>query len=150
MLLSQCVAVYSQHQTTIDAKLNAEANTIDIQHEITYKNKSENSLSELYFTDWVSSYSSPTTPLVKKFLNEFNTNLYIAKKNKRGFTTIHQILNTKNEKLYFHHLETQEDILKVSLKSPLEPNTSVTLRMNYSIKIQSDRFTDFGVDKKKN
>ena len=89
MLLSQCVAVYSQHQTTIDAKLNAEANTIDIQHEITYKNKSENSLSELYFTDWVSSYSSPTTPLVKKFLNEFNTNLYIAKKNKRGFTTIH-------------------------------------------------------------
>lgn len=150
MLLSQCVAVYSQHQTTIDAKLNAEAHTIDIQHEITYKNKSENSLSELYFTDWVSSYSSPTTPLVKKFLNEFNTNLYIAKKNKRGFTTIHQILNTKNEKLYFHHLETQEDILKVSLKSPLEPNASVTLRMNYSIKIQSDRFTDFGVDKKKN
>ena len=148
--LSGYFVAYSQHYNEVDAVLNTETQTIEIQQKLKFQNHFDTPLTEIYFTDWVSSYSSPTTPLVEKFLNEFNTNLYIAKSKKRGFTTIKEITTSENERLKFHHLETQEDILKVKLKSPLGPNESITLNLNYSVKIQNDRFTDYGVNKKGN
>lgn len=148
--LSGYFVAYSQHYNEVDAVLNTETQTIEIQQKLKFQNHFDTPLTEIYFTDWVSSYSSPTTPLVEKFLNEFNTNLYIAKSKKRGFTTIKEITTSENERLKFHHLETQEDILKVKLKSPLRPNESITLNLNYSVKIQNDRFTGYGVNKKGN
>ena len=71
-----------QHYNEVDAVLNTETQTIEIQQKLKFQNHFDTSLTEIYFTDWVSSYSSPTTPLVEKFLNEFNTNLYIAKSKK--------------------------------------------------------------------
>ena len=140
----------AQHLTKIDAVLKVETNTIEIQQELTFKNNFETPLTEIYFIDWTSSYSSPKTPLAEKFLNEFNTNLYIAKSKKRGFTKIKKIRNSKNEPLEFHHLETNEDILRVELKSALKQNETITLKMNYNVKVQSDQFTNYGVDKRGN
>lgn len=141
---------HAQHQAKIDATLNAKLHQIDIKHTYTFKNHHNSPLNELYFTDWISSYSSPTTPLVKKFLNEFNTNLYTAKSKQRGFTKIKNIEDINHGKLKFYHLQDQEDILKIELEKAILPNQSITLYMEYSIKIQSDRFTDYGVDKKGN
>ena len=141
---------YGQHQTKIDAVLHAETRQIDIKHTLTFKNSFDNPIKELYLTDWVSSYSNPNTPLVKKFLNEFNPNLYIAKSKNRGFTTIKSIKNSDQKDLDFYHLNDQEDILKIELKTALLPNESITLDMDYVLNIQSDRYTDYGVDKKGN
>ena len=80
--LSGYFVAYSQHYNEVDAVLNTETQTIEIQQKLKFQNHFDTPLTEIYFTDWVSSYSSPTTPLVEKFLNEFNTNLYIAKSKK--------------------------------------------------------------------
>ena len=141
---------YGQHQAKIDAVLHPDTHQIDIQHKLTLKNNFEQPIHELYLTDWTSSYSSPTTPLVKKFLNEFNPNLYIAKPKYRGFTTIKSIKSSDQINLNFYHLKDQEDILKIELETALLPNESITLHMNYVLKIQSDRYSDYGVDKKGN
>lgn len=141
---------YGQHQSKIDAVLHAETRQIDVKHTLTFKNSFDTPIKELYMTDWVSSYSSPNTPLVKKFLNEFNPNLYIAKPKDRGFTKIKNIKSLAQGDLIYYHLNDQEDILKIELKTPLLPNESITLNMDYVLKIQSDRFTDYGVDKKGN
>ncbi|MGB0186664.1 MAG: metalloprotease [Flavobacteriaceae bacterium] len=141
---------YGQHQAKIDAVLHPDVHQIDIQHKLTFKNNFEQPIHELYLTDWTSSYSSPTTPLVKKFLNEFNPNLYIAKPKDRGFTTINYIKSSDQIDLNFYHLKNQEDILKIELEKALLPNESITLDMDYVLKIQSDRYTDYGVDKKGN
>ena len=108
---------YGQHQAKIDAVLHADTHQIDIQHQLIFKNNFEQPIHELYLTDWTSSYSSPTTPLVKKFLNEFNPNLYIAKPKDRGFTTIKSIKSSDQINLNFYHLKDQEDILKIELET---------------------------------
>ena len=83
-LLSGYFAAYSQHHNEVDAVLNTETQTIEIQQKLRFENHFDTPLTEIYFTDWVSSYSSPTTPLAEKFLNDFNTNLYIARSKKEG------------------------------------------------------------------
>jgi len=83
-LLSGYFIAHSQHYNEVDAVLNTETQTIEIQQKLKFQNHFDTPLNEIYFTDWASSYSSPTTPLAEKFLNEFNTSLYIAKSKKRG------------------------------------------------------------------
>lgn len=141
---------YGQHQAKIDAELHTDTHQIHVKHNLVFNNAFERPINAIYLTDWVSSYSSPTTPLVKKFLNEFDTNLYIAKPKHRGYTKISSIKSLEHGDLIFYHLKNQEDILKIELKTPLLPNESITLDMEYMLKIQSDRFTDYGVDKKGN
>ena len=56
----------------IEAVLDAETNTITIKQRIDYHNTSDDTLNELYFNDWTSSFSSPTTPLANRFIEEFD------------------------------------------------------------------------------
>ena len=51
-------------------------------------------LSALYFNDWTSSYSSPTTPLANRFVEEFDNALLSVKPKDRGFTEITAIQNS--------------------------------------------------------
>ena len=131
----------------IEAVLNAENNTITIKQRIDYQNNSEESLSELYFNDWTSSYSSPTTPLANRFVEEFNNALLSVKPKDRGYTKISKILNSKGNNIEYTYLENHPDIFKVTLENELLPNTSTTLHFEYTLQIQNDRFTGYGVTK---
>ena len=137
--------VYGQHAMQIEGLLDAELNTITIKQRIDYHNTSENHLSELYFNDWTSSYSSPTTPLANRFVEEFNNALLDVKPKDRGFTTITKIQDSAGKNMEFSYLENHPDIFKVTLKDEVLPHTSITLYFNYTIQIQNDRFTGYGV-----
>ena len=98
--------------------------------------------------DWISSFSSPNSPLTKKLLNEFQTQLYIAKPKHRGYTTINSItIHNSKDELQFDREDDAIDILRIQLNSPLRPHDSVTIEMDYVLNIQSDRFTGYGVTK---
>ena len=134
-------SVYGQHAMQIEAVLDAETNKITITHRIDYQNNSEESLSELYFNDWTSSFSSPTTPLANRFVEEFNNALLSVKPKDRGYTKITKIQNSDGNPLDYTYLENHPDIFKVTLENELLPNTSTTFHFEYTLQIQNDRFT---------
>ena len=138
---------YGQHAMQIEGLLNAELNTITIKQRIEYHNTSENRLNELYFNDWTSSYSNPTTPLANRFVEEFNNALLSVKPKDRGHTTITEIQNSDGTSMEYFYLENHPDIFKVRLENELLPLTSIVLHFEYTIQIQNDRFTGYGVTK---
>ena len=144
--ISVC-SVYGQHAMQIEAVLDAETNTVTIKQQIDYRNNSDDNLSELYFNDWTSSFSSPTTPLANRFVEEFNNALLSVKAKDRGYTKINKIQNSNGDNIGYTYLENQPDIFKVTLEKNLLPNNSITLHFEYTLQIQSDRFTGYGVTK---
>lgn len=140
--------LWAQHRIEVRATVQPESNEIQIQQQIHYENQSEIALHEIHLNDWISSFSSPSSPLTKKFLNEFQTQLYTAKSKHRGYTTIKTIENTNsNKSLSFSRKWDAPDILKIKLDAPINPGDSVTISLTYNLQIPSDRFTNYGVTK---
>jgi hypothetical protein len=140
-------SVHGQHSMQIESVLDVETNTITIKQRIDYHNTSKDRLKELYFNDWTSSYSSPTTPLANRFVEEFNNALLDVKPIDRGLTKITAVKNTLGNSIDYKYLENHPDIFKVTLENELLPNTSTSLYFEYTLQIQNDRFTDYGVTK---
>jgi len=138
---------HGQHAMQIEGVLDAELNTITIKHRIDYHNTSDNSLNELYFNDWTSSYSSPTTPLSNRFVEEFNNDLLSLKPKERGYTKITTIKDSLGKSINYSYLENHPDIFKVSLENEVTPNATISLHFEYTLQIQNDRFTGYGVTK---
>jgi len=131
----------------IEGVLDAELNTITIKHRIDYHNTSDNSLNELYFNDWTSSYSSPTAPLSNRFVEEFNNDLLSLKPKDRGYTKITTIKDSLGKSINYSYLENHPDIFKVSLENEVIPNATISLHFEYTLQIQNDQFTGYGVTK---
>jgi hypothetical protein len=140
-------SVFGQQAMQIDAVLNADNYSISIKQRIDYQNNSEDPLNELYFNDWTSSFSSPTTPLAERFIEEFNSALLAVKSKDRGYTKITSIQNSKNDSLDYSYLQKHPDLFKVKLDTVLQPNAVTTLFFEYTLQIQNDKFTGYGVNK---
>ena len=146
-LLGWSNTAISQNEITINASLDHKKGEIKIIQFLKYENKTGKILKQIYLNDWISSYSISNTPLAKKFLNEFNTNLYITKEKNRGFTSINSIIDVENNRLNFNRLEDQQDLILVKLNNILNPNEFVLLKLIYTLKIQDGNFTGYGKNK---
>ena len=136
--------LYAQHDITIDATLKPTQRTLFIEQQITYQNTSEDQLSEIYFFDWANSFSSKTTPLAKRFAENYDSSFHFEKNEERGKTTIETITNTSDSPLKWERGEAV-DILKVILDTPLASGKSYTLNLKYAVKVPDARFTRYGV-----
>jgi hypothetical protein len=141
--------VYSQHDIRIDATLNTNLNELNIKQQIIYKNTSNSTLHEIFLNDWANSFSSKTTPLAKRFAENYDSSFHFEKNENRGKSTIFGITNEKSTPLIWHP-GNELDIIKVDLDEPLLPGSSYTLNIMYTVKIPSDAFTRYGVSKEKN
>ena len=140
--------IFAQNKIDIAADVDVENKTITISQIIEYKNETEITLNEIYFHDWNNSFSSKSTPLAKRFEEEFSTKFHLAKKEQRGYTEIQSIVS-ENASLKYSYLEDQPDVLKVNLNKPLEPQGSYKIKLEYSIVLPDATFTDFGFTKSK-
>ena len=140
----------SQHQIKVNAKVDPISNEITIEQQIIYRNNASASIEIIYLNDWVSSYSTSDTPLVKKFLNEFNTQLYVAKEKDRGRTKIESITTAEGDPVKFERPTDQQDFLKIILEQPLDQNEAISIQLKYVLKIQNARFTGYGFNKNGN
>ena len=138
---------HGQHAMKIEGVLDAKLNSITIKHRIDYHNTSEDSLNELYFNDWTSSFSGPSTPLSNRFVEEFNNDLLSVKSKDRGVTKITKIQDSLGENINYSYLENHPDIFKVTLENEVFPNSTISLHFEYTLQIQNDRFTGYGVTK---
>ena len=147
ILYTSVLHTHGQHSMQIEGVLDAELNTITLKHRIDYHNTSDNSLNELYFNDWTSSFSGPSTPLSNRFVEEFNSDLLSVKSKDRGVTKITKIQDSLGENINYSYLENHPDIFKVKLENEVFPNSTISLHFEYTLQIQNDRFTGYGVTK---
>ncbi len=140
-------SIYSFGQNRIDLKafLDVENKQVRINQTIEYFNISKDTLKTIYLNDWSNSYSTKSTPLAKRFAEEFSNKFHFAKNEERGFSVVTSLKNEQNSELQFTRLPDQLDIIKVELQEPLHPDHSYKISLNYIVQAPSDSFTRFGV-----
>ena len=143
------VSTQAQHTITINSILDIESNTLNISQEIQFKNTSNVSLNELYLSDWANSFSSKTTPLGKRFSENYSSSFHFEKDEDRGKTTNLNITNTNQTNVSWEHGD-ELDIVIVTLDEPLLPNETYLLNLKYTVKLPDDKFTRYGASENKN
>lgn len=137
---------FSQNSITIKAQLNDSLRTFDIEQELIYQNNSEDTLREIYLNDWANAFSSKSTPLARRFAEEFSRRFHFSKEIERGGTSINAISNSEGDILSWERPELHPDIIKVELPQALAPGEHFKILLSYKLKIPSDKFTRYGVD----
>ncbi|HBR55564.1 MAG TPA: metalloprotease [Flavobacteriaceae bacterium] len=143
------VPLCAQNKIFIEATLLPESESINITQKITFQNTSETSLDTLYFNDWANSFSTKTTPLAKRFAENFDSSFHFEKEEERGKTIIQQVefISDQNSATSATWQRGAAlDILKVPLAKPLAPKEAITLRFTYTVEVADDKFTRYGVD----
>ncbi len=138
-----CPQLWGQHTNEIVATLDGPTDQIRIRQHFTYHNQSDKGLSTLYFNDWNHAYSNKNTALAKRFGEEFNRSLHLAKDRERGYTTIKTIVDNNYAGLDWKR-EGNADIITVNLNEVLKPGESIQLFFTYTIKLPSAKFTGYG------
>lgn len=135
-----------QNAIKIKADLNIEKDELKIQQEIVFYNVSDSILQKIYLHNWPNSYRDRKTPLSKRFIQDLRKNLYFAKKEDLGETSISNV-SVNFENTYFKEVKNQADIIEVSLNTPLQPKDSVTIAATYIVKFPNAKFTGYGKTK---
>jgi hypothetical protein len=149
-MLLFCGALLAQNEINIHAIVEVETKTISIAQTIIYKNDSDTSLSEIYLNDWNHAYSTKSTPLAKRFEEEFSTKFHLAKSEQRGYTVVTSMKTTADSTaLTFSRLKAHPDIIKVVLHKPLRPGESYSLHLDYILMLPAATFTGYGFTKNK-
>ncbi|MEH6765282.1 MAG: metalloprotease [Aequorivita antarctica] len=136
----------AQHTLKIDATLNPSQKTLSIKQQITYKNNSEDTLKEIYLFDWANSFSSKTTPLGKRFAENYESAFHFEKNEDRGRTDIEKIYNNSSVSLQWQRGEAV-DILRIIPEIPIKPGDSYIFNLEYIVKVSDERYTRYGVNK---
>jgi hypothetical protein len=134
------------NNTTILAVLNTQTNELKIQQEINFYNKSDSTLSAVYFHNWANAYKDKNTPLANRFIENYSKTFHFANEKHRGSSKINSF-SVNYDLVTWEIAEQNPDILKVNLKQPLIPKGSIKIVATYTIKIPNDKFTNYGVGK---
>lgn len=140
------ISLRAQHTITIDALLKPATKELNITQQIVYNNRSNDTLREIYLNDWANSFSSKTTPLAKRFAENYDSSFHFEKDKDRGKTTIFSITNAQLTPITWQRGD-EVDIIKLSLDTPLLPGDSFSINLLYTVKVPNDRFTRYGVSK---
>ena len=135
---------FGQHNSHIVAEVNTSRKTVTIQQEIVFFNQSEDTLTSIVLNDWMNAYSSKTSPLAKRFSDEFYRGFHLAKDEERGSTNNLTISSIKKAPLSWERTEKNPDLITVELGTKLAPNQKTTLHLSYIVKVPSDKFTSYG------
>lgn len=135
---------FGQSSVSLTAVLNDSLKTIQIDQEIMYQNTDFDTLSFIYLNDWNNSFKDKSTPLAKRFSEDYIRRFHFARKEEWGNTEIRFLADENLDSLNWERPENAPDLIKIKLKSPLLPGESFKLKMAYSIKIPSEKFTRYG------
>ncbi len=132
-----------ENAISIKAHLFPKKNIVEIQQNITFFNKSKDTLQNIFLHNWANSFQNNETPLGKRFLEDYKKDFYFSKEKNRGNTKIYN-LSINYVASSFKELKNQPDILKVALHNPLYPNDSLVVNVTYVVKIPDAKFTGYG------
>ncbi len=143
-LFFTCFISFSQtNEIQIDAELLLETKQLKIDQKIIYFNNSDSNLDTIYLHNWPNAYKNHEAPLSKRLIENYDKNLYFAKTEKRGYSSI-QTIKLNEKKAEWKELDQAIDILKITLLNTLHPGDSIVISANYLVKIPIDKFTKYG------
>ncbi|MGL2986814.1 aminopeptidase [Flavobacterium sp. RSSA_27] len=148
-LLFLSLSIRGQHHSKLTAVVNWNKKTLDVSQEILYFNDSNDTIKSIILNDWNHAYSDISTPLGKRFSDEFYRGFHLSKKEERGGTFNLVIKEANQEEMAWHRLDNKPDLIELKLKKPLYPKQSIALELNYISKIPNDRFTGIGYSAQK-
>ena len=125
-------------------EVNTARKTLTILQDIVFYNQSEDTLTSIVLNDWMNAYSSKTSPLAKRFSDEFYRGFHLAKEEERGGTSNLKILSYEKTTLSWERTEKNPDFVIVNLANKLAPNHKTTLHLTYVVKVPSSKFTNYG------
>ena len=128
----------------INANLNSESKTLEINQIMKFKNTSDISLQEIILEDWSNSYVDNRTNLAKRISDEYSRSFSFAKKKQRGSTKIKTINSVYIDS--WRRSSNTSDIIEVHLNKSLKPGESIELEINYTVKLPDSKFTGYGFD----
>lgn len=145
MFLCLCYfgTVAQKNAIKIDAVLDSKKNILTISQQIIYYNSSKDTLKEIYLHNWANSYKGRETPLTKRFVEDFNRSLYFAKKKELGFSKV-KFIELDGKKINFSEVKNHPDIIKIKPENFISPKKSITLNLEYQVKIPNSKFTRYG------
>lgn len=138
-----CTQLHSQHNIQIVAELDTEKDILQIRQKIVYKNTSNTTLDTIYFLDWANAFSKKTTPLAKRFAENFKSNFHFERSHNRGRTFLHSISNDSFTSLQWKRGD-ELDIIKAVPDYPIAPGESYTFNLIYEVKLPDAKFTRYG------
>ncbi|MDD7885632.1 metalloprotease [Flavivirga sp. 57AJ16] len=139
-----CFTAFSQNKIDIKAVFDIENKQIKISQTIQYQNTTEDELQVIYLNNWSNSYSTKKTPLAIRIADEYKNDFHLAKSKDRGYSVITSI-KQNNKDLVFQQLKDQADIVKVELNTPLKPNGTYRIYLEYTVQIPNAKFTSYGI-----
>ena len=143
LALLLCNELKAQHDIRIEAQLNTEEHIIQIRQKIIYHNTSDTTLDTIYFLDWANAFTRKTTPLAKRFAENFQSNFHFERSHRRGRTLFTSIFDNDNTDLHWERGEAL-DIFKAVPLQPIAPGERYEFNLVYEVKIPNARFTRFG------
>ena len=146
VLFCFCSTLKAQHDIAINAKLVPEENAVYITQEIVFKNNTQIALSEIYLNDWANSFASKTTPLAKRFAENYNSSIHFEKNKERGNTNIKSVVTENASEIKWERSESL-DIVKLILNKNLFPNEELLLKIEYVVTLPKAKFTRYGAAK---
>ncbi len=128
----------------INAVLNIETNSLEIQQEIDFYNNSDTAFDEIYLHNWANAYRDKNTPLAHRFIENYSKSFHFTTEKNRGNTLINNI-SVNYDIATWEISDKNPDILKINLTESLKPLESLKIIATYVVKIPSDKFTNYGV-----
>lgn len=136
----------AQHSSSFKVELDDSTKTLNVLQELTFVNSSDDILETIVLNDWNNAYSSKTTPLARRFSDEFVRSFHLAKQEERGNTNILSIIDQDDLFVSWIRPERTPDLVEIRLRQPLFPGRTLKLKLTYTVKIPSDKFTNYGYD----
>jgi len=136
----------AQNAMKVNARLVDSLHTIEVDQQITFVNTEERELVSIYLNDWNNAFSSKTSPLAKRFAEDFARRFHFARQEERGHTSIESITSAEGSSLEWDRPGNIEDLVRVFLPEPLASGDSIAINLQYDLKIPDDKFTRFGRD----
>ena len=139
---------FAQNRIDLKASFDVANKTISIKQEIAYKNETNDTLRVIYLNDWSNSYSTKSTPLAKRFAEEYDNKFHFAKSKERGYTNITSIKDNLLNELEYSRIKGHPDVIQVTLQNTLNPGDSYRISLAYNVLVPSDTFTYYGASEK--
>ena len=140
------VGVSAQQDTiTISAKVAENSKLVSVNQEIIYFNNTALPLKKIKLLNWVSAYQKRNTPLLKRTLQNRESELYFANPEELGNTTELQIKINSSD---WEYLSGNDENIYYPLYQELKPGESIKIFLKYNLHLPDEKFTTYGIGEK--
>ncbi|SHE36272.1 hypothetical protein SAMN05444278_101351 [Psychroflexus salarius] len=137
--------INAQERHKIEAEIygNDSFKQLDVSQKVTYFNNSKQKLDTLFFYDWNNAFSQKTSPLAKRFAEEYTRKFHFSSKEERGYTKI-KTASINGVSVEVSRVNQQPDLAYIILDKALLPNQNIDINFTFKLQIPDKKFTKVG------